>query len=313
MEAGAWLITGEFDEVQRVIDRAAEHPDPWVRASALFGRAFSAEYDGDPGTAEQHMRTAADAFRELGDRWGLAQTVSSLAGFRSLRGDHAGAVDVLTESLESFRQLRSEADLVPTLLRIGAERLRAGDLDGGHADLEQARSIADRTRPWFTIWALNGLAEHARLSGRLDAAENFLDDADRIPVDEHENSVIQPVLLLQRARVLLDRGRTADVPVLLAKALEGGFGIRDVPTAAVVAECAARWRLRTDDPRGAARLHGLAVALRGVLDEGDPDVRRVRAALRKSDDHAAAFDTGAAQDRSAAFAELRSTLNSSSA
>ncbi|MGW0894205.1 BTAD domain-containing putative transcriptional regulator [Saccharopolyspora sp. NPDC002578] len=309
LEAGAWLMAGEFDEVRRVIERAEAHPDPWVRASAMFGRAFSAEHSGDPRAAEEHMRTAAEAFRAIGDRWGRAQTVNSLAGFRSLRGDHAGAVEVLEESVDAVRQLRSQADLAPIVLRIGMERIRAGELERGRADLEQARSIAKRTRPWFAVWASGGLAEQARLSGRLDEAERHLDEADQVPVDDHELSGMRHVLLLHRVRLLLDQARPEEVPALLAKALEGGFGTRDMPAAAAVAECAARWRLETGDPRGAARCLGLAAVLRGVLDEGDPDVRRVRAALRDTTaEHAAAFDSGATLDREAAIAALRTTL-----
>lgn len=309
LEAGAWLIVGEFDEVRRVIERAEAHPDPWARASAMLGRAFSAEHRGDPRAAEEHMRTAAEAFRELGDRWGRAQTVNSLAGFRSLRGDHAGAIEVLEESVDAIRQLRSPADLAPIMLRIGMERIRAGEWERGLADLEQARSIANRTRPWFAVWALAGLAEQARLSGRLDEAERHLDEADRMRVDEHELSAVRHVLLLHRARLLLDQARPGEVPALLAKGMEGGFGTRDMPAAAAVAECAARWRLDAGDPRGAARCLGLAAVLRGVLDEGDPDVRRVRAALRaNADEHTSAFASGAALDREAAFAALRATL-----
>ncbi|MEU6128688.1 BTAD domain-containing putative transcriptional regulator [Saccharopolyspora sp. NPDC047091] len=310
LEAGAWLFLGEPAEVRRVIELAAAHPDPWVRAAAVFERAVSAEHGGDPRTAEEDLRTAADAFRRIGDRWGRAQSISSLAGLRSMRGDHAGAIDLMVEALETIRQLRSEADLVTIMVRIGIERVRAGDLARARAELERAGEIAAPGRPWFAVWALTGLAECARQEGGPDAAERYLDEAERAVVDEHEGALLRPALLRQRAGALLDRDRLDEVPALLAKALDGGVGIRSMPEAAAVAECAARWRWHAGDPAGTARLLGLAVALRGALDEGDPDVRRTRDRLASTGEpHRAVFDAAAAQPRAAAHAELRSALD----
>ncbi|MBQ6640734.1 MAG: hypothetical protein IJH84_06835, partial [Saccharopolyspora sp.] len=62
-------------------------------------------------------------------------------------------------------------------------------------------------------------------------------------------------------------------------ALDSGMGVREMPAVAAIAEIAARWRLRIGDPLGAERMLGLAVRLRGVLDEGDPDLRGVLAEL----------------------------------
>ncbi|WP_258345252.1 ATP-binding protein [Saccharopolyspora gregorii] len=310
LEAGAWLFLGEFTELRRVVELAAAHPDPWVRATAVFEQAISAEHGGDPRTAEEHMRTAADAFRRIGDRWGRAQSISSLAGYRSLRGDHAGAIDLLAEALETIRQLRSDVDLVAIMVRIGVERVRAGDFGRGRAELERAGEIAARGRPWFAVWALTGLAECARLEGGPDEAERYLDEAERIGTDEQEGALLRPALLRQRAGVLLDRGRPDEAPALLAKALDGGAGIRSTPEAAAVAECAARWRWNAGDQPGAARLLGLAVALRGALDEGDPDLRRTRDGLASTGEpHRAVFDAATAQPRAAALAELRSALD----
>ncbi|MFR9728494.1 ATP-binding protein [Saccharopolyspora sp. MS10] len=311
LEAGVWLIVGEFGEVRRVLERAAAHPDPWVRAAGLFGRAFGAEHGGDALAAEEHVRVAAAAFRELGDRWGQAQTMNSLAGFRSLRGDHAGAIEVLTESLESLRRLRSRTDLASLVLRIGMERVRAGDLDGGRADLEHARSLVQRRQPWLQSWLLTCLAEQTRLAGEHEESHRLLDEIQALPVAPHEQAAALQLQLVHRARLLLDEGLPGEVPVLLGKALSGGFGGRDMPAAAVVAECAARWCVETGQPRLAARLHGLAAALRGLLDEGDPDVREARRRLDlllAPDQHRQEAEAGAALSREEALAELRALL-----
>ena len=114
-------------------------------------------------------------------------------------------------------------------------------------------------------------------------AHRHLAEAEEAASDMSRTGPAQAVTAMAAAPVLLDENEHEAARERLVLALDSGMGVREMPAVAAIAEIAARWRLRIGDPLGAERMRGLAVRLRGVPDEGDPDVRgvgRVRPATR---------------------------------
>ncbi|WP_338601184.1 hypothetical protein [Saccharopolyspora sp. SCSIO 74807] len=142
-------------------------------------------------------------------------------------------------------------------------------------------------------------------------AHRHLAEAEEAASDMSRTGPAQVVTAMAAAPVLLDENEHEAARERLVLALDSGMGVREMPAVAAIAEIAARWRLRIGDPLGAERMLGLAVRLRGVPDEGDPDVRGVLAELAAHPDpetRRKAFDAGAALSREEAFDELRATL-----
>lgn len=92
------------ERVLDLLEGSARHPDPWVRATVPFVRVQLTENDGDLEGMRVALDEAIRAFGEVGDRWGLAATLSELAGLRILSGDLDGA----ESALEQTRSLMAE-------------------------------------------------------------------------------------------------------------------------------------------------------------------------------------------------------------
>ncbi|ETK37486.1 BTAD domain-containing putative transcriptional regulator [Microbispora sp. ATCC PTA-5024] len=289
------------------LDDLTSSRDPWLAAAARLFRGLALTAFGGAGRAAADLTAARDAFAGLGDRWGTAVAVSSLGGSHSLGGDHATAVAALTEGLRFLRVLGSGDDVAWMLVELGLERTRMGDLDAALADLEEAETYGRARRsPVLALSARTGLGDLARVRGDLPAARALLSAALR---DLHGVAGVPGQL---RARALTAAGRVrltdGDLPgardrVTAALAVARTAGERPVVAAAVeglaeVAEAEGR-------PREAARLLGLAAAVRGAPDLGSPDARRTEAAARAAlGDRAydAAYSAAAALDPDAAYA-----------
>ncbi|GAA0544411.1 BTAD domain-containing putative transcriptional regulator [Saccharopolyspora spinosporotrichia] len=309
MEPMAWMFVGDRAEMDAAVRRNLEHPDPWGRAAALFSRAFGAEHGGDAAGGEEHMRAAARAFREQGDRWGIAQSMGSLAGFRSLRGDHAGAIEALEESAETLRELRSDEEVAPTMVRIGMEHVRAGDIAEGRRCLEQADELAAASFAEFArLGSLTALGEAARRAGDVERARAYFAQArELLAGTPMAPPPLHQVALATEARVDIDELRLDDARARLRESLDSSGEIPMMPTIAMIAEQTALLRFAAGDHRQASYLLGVAVALRGMLDEGDPDIRAVLPAL-DAPDLRSERDRGAALTHEAALAVLREVL-----
>jgi predicted ATPase/DNA-binding SARP family transcriptional activator len=307
MEPVGWFLIGEPSEMDSCIEQALRHSHPWARAAGLFCRGFGAAHNGNPTLGEKDTLAALAEFRAVGDRWGSAQSITNIAEFRSRRGDHEGAIEAFQESVATFRELRANDDLVPVLVRIGLERLRGGDLAGAWADLLHAEGLGRNASPYHEVAVLGGLAEVARVSGDRGRAREYLAKSRAaLASTVKAPQPLRHLQLVSEARLCVDEKQLHEAKAKLAEALVVGLGLRDMPMTATLAEQAARVELAGGKPERAARLLGVAVALRGLVDEGDPDVR---ALLRELDgEHRAERDGGAALSRDDAFAELRDAI-----
>jgi predicted ATPase/DNA-binding SARP family transcriptional activator len=279
----AGLTTFDLATVFAALSRLAEYPDPWVAAAGRLVRGHAAETFGLLDRAGGHFAAARAQFVALGDRWGTMMAVGALAGSLSLAGDHPAAIATFTEAEQLAVEVSAAEDAAWSRGRCGLERFRAGDTDGGYADLRHALAFAVASRSaalaaMAEIW----LAEADRAGGDLGTAEARLTGAlsrlDGVPGALPPR--IRVVLITALARLDLARGDPAAARDRLADAMDAASAIGDRPTVASVAEVLADLALAEESPAGAARLLGLAVAARGTLDHGSPEVRATVLATR---------------------------------
>ncbi|ASU77233.1 AfsR/SARP family transcriptional regulator [Actinopolyspora erythraea] len=283
LEPMVWLLTERLDEMADSLRRAAEHHEPWPNAAAHYARAMLAERRGEMSDGEQHADRAVAAFEEIGDRWGMAQAIASTADFHSLRGDHEGAIGKLTESVRVLRELRSPAELVPQLARIGMHRVRMGDLSGARSELDEAFRLVGKTPSSHRITVTYGRMELARAEGDIGAARRLVHhaEADLVALGSPPHPMMRDLLLSFRIRLLLDEGDVWGARELFGGVLGGEEVVPGRPMSAVLTEQLARLLLHEAEPEEAARMLGVAASLQGVLDRGDPDVREMCTRLRE--------------------------------
>lgn len=87
---------------------------------------------------------------------------------------------------------------------------------------------------------------------------------------------------------------------------------RDMPDAAVDATLAANLLHQEGNPEAAAKAVGLSLALRGILDVGDPELRELIGKLKQElggEDYERVFATGTALSKDDAMVTLRKLLS----
>ncbi|WP_433472167.1 BTAD domain-containing putative transcriptional regulator [Spirillospora sp. CA-142024] len=152
-------------------------PEPWARAAAHYVSGFGHLGDGDPAAAEDSFGSALEGFRSLGDRWGMALALDTLAGVAGTRGDRARAIALTDEALlltESLGALEDGADL---LVNRG-DHLAGDDPAAARADYAKAAALARRAgSSTYLAAALRGLGDIALEEGDLAEAERLYTEA----------------------------------------------------------------------------------------------------------------------------------------
>ncbi|MBP0451196.1 winged helix-turn-helix domain-containing protein [Kitasatospora sp. RG8] len=276
-------MAGPPEAVGATAQRFAGHPDRWIRAAAhlVLGRIELGA--GRIGHAEHCLRTAVDGFRALGDRWGLAMALVTLAALLSVTGAADEALAALTEAGEQDAEMGGSGEAPLSLLLSGRLRARCGEPAAARADLERALAAAERARdPHLQAAARYALGDLARREGELEAAlhgqQETLRRLERLPgTGPGAPARLHLLALLHTslARTQQRRGAPDAAGPLHRRALELAAGSGDQPVRADVLEGYAEYCLDLGEAaRGAAAL-GAAYGLRGAHDVGDPELRAV--------------------------------------
>ncbi|MDP4510775.1 BTAD domain-containing putative transcriptional regulator [Nonomuraea turcica] len=288
--------------------------DPWSRALEALGNALLALLNGAVGRAERELETVLADFSAVGERWGKAQALDSLALIASWRGDWARAMGLWKDTIGLLEELGALDELVDVLRRRADARLRAGDASAARADCERAEELARAMgRPGLTAEVQLRLAEIARWQGDLAGADDRLAAALEV---SSEGGVFTATG--SRSRVLTALGRLAQARGDVAEAgrrhheaLAAALASPLVTDLADVAEGLAGNALFAGaSPQAgekAAVLLGVAVALRGTTVAGDRDVAEVAAAATRvlgPEAFAAAYAKGAAMGQDDALSVL---------
>jgi predicted ATPase/DNA-binding SARP family transcriptional activator/tetratricopeptide (TPR) repeat protein len=290
-------------------DQGMAAPDAWTRAIAQMFRGFVAANEGAVAQAEADLLAAANAFRELGDRWGMAMTLSALGEARSLRGDHAGSVAAYAEGERLMRQLGAWDDVVQHLVRLAMERLRAGEVDLARTTLSEAAQLSERHRlAEVRRFVEFGYALLDHRAGDLDSARRRYEYVLGGSPGANAPPQVRALMLSSAARLLVTDGEFERARALHDEAVAMMLKARDMPLLSVAIIGFAQLALAEGDPEHAAVLLGLADTIRGMPDAGDPDVAEAAAATRAAlgeDRFAAAYQRGAEISRDDVLAVVR--------
>jgi tetratricopeptide (TPR) repeat protein len=277
------VVTEDEQRALAMLPAALNHPDPWARGLGLAVRGWLSQQKGDPDAAERDLLQAQDIFEPLGDRWASTVVMTSLAESRSMRGDHAGAIEAHRSAFDLTKQLYTgEDDQAATLFQLIWERLRAGDLAGARDDLALAERLLQDATGGASL-ALLGLmrGDVARGGGDLDLArseyEQCLDGLRGVSGMQPDAPLFALFGLVWVAAAQGDLPAAERYQREIAALCQGSF---NQPLVARAAETLAALLAARGEFAGAARALATAERLRGRPDLGSPDVAGVVEAAR---------------------------------
>jgi predicted ATPase len=294
------IDAGEFNRVLGTARRRCrEAGDEWGEGLVLMVQS-RAHADEDAARAEQCGREALELFHRTGDRWGIAETVQSLANIESLRGEHHAAIASFAEAVRVATELGAVGDMVLARVMAALEYMYLGE-EAAAADLldeaELASGECTAEEAAGMVWLARCLL--ARRQGDLAAAVEHAERAREI-ADRGVDAPFRAAYDMAQAAVAADLGRHAEAAGYYRSGLASANAyFFDRPEVAACAEGLARVALGLGEPRQAARLLGVAAMLRPVpLPQGRAydmlrAVEDVRAAL-PAEDFEVEFEDGRA-------------------
>ncbi|MEV0082982.1 BTAD domain-containing putative transcriptional regulator [Saccharopolyspora sp. NPDC050642] len=299
---------GHVELAERLLHGAEDHPDRGVAAIAAWARSVFRNDQGDWSGAAAERARALRGFEEVGERLGLAFILARVAQDHALQGEHDQAIAALERCVALAAEI-GWAEEIAYRAQLGAQRLRAGDLDGARRELDTAlRQAVERGQPHLRIEPLVGLADLHRRAGEPDRAEQTLHHVESIAhgqpgAEQAAAMLIIPVRMAGR----LDTGQLATARELLPWVVAvAESAVRDL--AAPGAELLARLLAQEGDAAGAATALGMSQVIRGTFDRGDPELRELTDDLTArlgATAYAQAFDRGAGMPRAEALGRLR--------
>ena len=306
------MFSGDPSRVERLLEEAFATPDPWVRAALRSFRAAVAENSGDVESLRVDAEQAVREFRELGDRWGLANSLQMFAQVKTVNGELDEAIAAYEEALGLVVEMGAREDQALMHVRLADVRMRNGDIAEARLLIQQADRTFDATGSVMeSLFARAVMAEIARLDGDLPEARRLRDESLRRlaeispghPIQGHGKAIMLAIAAKQDlADDAVDLARER-----LVVAHETAVTTLDMPIVAAVGVAVADLAVRTARPLDAAEMLGAAARLRGADDATNLDIRRLAAALRETLGDAAyagAYERGRALDREAAIARL---------
>ncbi|MCC6178512.1 MAG: tetratricopeptide repeat protein [Chloroflexi bacterium] len=172
-----WLIRGHHREgrswLARLLARAPARTA--VRAEALDGAGFLAVRQNDYAAGTSLLEEALSAWREIGDKRGLARTLLRFGVVPHHQRDYVRAKAMLEESLSLSREIGNLKGVEMALHYLGDLACDSGDraaaADAYTASLALARQHGNQHG---VAYALRGLGHLARARGDYDSAHQLL-------------------------------------------------------------------------------------------------------------------------------------------
>jgi hypothetical protein len=281
---------GEHERAHDYFERYSAVRDPWLRAIGLLYRAQHGSELGRLNGAEEDLHAALGGFRALGEKWATAITLTVLSDFTELRGDHAASIAALEESLALGRELSAWGDLSYVEARLAVIRARTGDLARARVGLDRASLSAAEpgAKAGVDRWVTFMRADLAWLEGDVAAAARCCSDV-LAAIEPNRMAWWESLRARVRARLalaVLAQGDARGCRDLLDAALTAAAAWTEHPALAVVLDACACYALRpgqaeeTSGAERAARLLGVAHAVRGAFDESSLDAPPARRAAR---------------------------------
>jgi predicted ATPase len=160
--------------LRRTIETATSLGNRRLRAYALLGLG-GALVRRAVGEAGQRLDDAARAFRELGDRWGLALTLSTRGQLALLAGDYAAALPMHEEALAAARAIDNHYLQAQVLDMLGLDAATVGDMRASRDRYAAAAELHIRLLDYEgSAYGLSGFAGLALAQGRATAAARLI-------------------------------------------------------------------------------------------------------------------------------------------
>jgi predicted ATPase/DNA-binding SARP family transcriptional activator len=298
------------ERVAELLELSASHPDPWVRATVPFVKVQLTGNDGDIDGMRLALEEALQAFGEIGDRWGLATTLSELSSLRIFDGDLDGAEAAIEQTQSLMDELGASNSGGMVQMRLADLRARRGDLEGARALLTNSLTEQERFAEEAAMLKISLAYVTARL-GDTDRARELcaeaLGELDGVAARRPEQGHGRAMVLSTVATVELVAGGLEAAQRALREAYPIALASRDMPIVATVGVATASLQCQRGDPGAGAELLGAAASLRGSVDATHPEVARVSETLSEAlgeEGFAERFAHGRALDRDAALALL---------
>ncbi|MCF6468385.1 AfsR/SARP family transcriptional regulator [Nonomuraea sp. MG754425] len=266
--------TGLDALAERETERARSRPDPWAAACTFLVEAIIGQHRGEWAAAATAVERALHRFEETGDRLSTALVLTLVARTRSVRGDHDGAIAAYERSVA----LTSQHGITHRL-GLAAERMRAGDLAGARQDIESAeRSARERGGQPQRLEVMAARMELYRRCGDVDRAGQELERMERAAAESPlpPGVAIRGFAVAARLANLLTAGDAKQARALLPDVVRVPAALRDL---AVDAQQLARLLHLEGEAAPAATALGMSRAIRGVFDDGDPELGELAASL----------------------------------
>ncbi|MDQ3461386.1 MAG: tetratricopeptide repeat protein [Deinococcota bacterium] len=236
-----------------------------ARAKALNGAGMLAWFQGDYSAARSHFEESLAIRREVGDKQGIAASLSNLASIDYQQGGYVLPPSRFEESLAIRREAGDKQGIANSLGNLGIVALDQGDFTSAHLLHEESlairREVGDKRAIAFSLY---GLAQVAHAQG---------DDAKAYALFEESLAIRQEVddrtgmadSLNRLGLVALDRGEHAKARALVKESLALFRVLGDKRGIACSLEAFAVLRVMEGEPEQAPRLWGAAEALRETI------------------------------------------------
>jgi tetratricopeptide (TPR) repeat protein len=264
------------------LDAAVDSSHPWVSATARLLRGHMKLNVGrDHAAAEADFDAAWASYHSLGERWGMAFTLFSLAMLCAWRGEFAAAVRYHEQALELAAELGTMEDLVVFRAQLARELWLLGQREQARAAVAQATRDADRLGlPEGRAYARLVAGNLARLDGELGPARALLCLAAEFAGQQTVALHFRALTASELGLLAGQEGDLEDARARHAEALAAGRPARDAPLLAQVLIGLADLAIREADPAWAAELLGASLSIRGTPDRSIVDEARLTAAAR---------------------------------
>ena len=271
--AYAEIDLGDVAATETLINRALaafqDAGDEWGVAAALSIRAKHAFVKGDTAALEEDAARSVALFRRLGDRWGLLQANEWLAAHADLIGDFERAIALHRDGLRMAEELGLWPDVAGRLSWLGWSLMQCGDYSAAREHCELGlRLAAEQGSPLGVIFARMGLAFAARRDGRLDIAEEHLNEllaAAESRDAEQGQPLHAPSVLVELGYIEELRGNASAARRRHLRAFRIAHGLGAVRDMVQATGGLAAALARDGEPHQAAQLLGAAAAAREAL------------------------------------------------
>jgi predicted ATPase/DNA-binding SARP family transcriptional activator len=305
------MFIGKVDQVGPLTERALHHDDPWIAAAVRAFRATMAENFGDVRAMREDAEAALEAFRDLGERWGLANTLQVMGQLELMEGRLEAAAAAFAEGLELASAIGGRDDIAMSRLRLADVLTRLGRIDEAREHAALARQAARRGgSPAETLLTHIVESELARSFGEVETARALRDDAIAklrlLPAVHPIQSHGLALMLAISAKIDLGAGDLESARTALDEGYVMALETKDMPIVAAVGVAVAMLAHRLGRESDAATILGAATQLRGADDITHLDIATLDEALGGLLDgpYAADYARGRALERADAIARV---------